>query len=178
MSEPEPDENEQQLQAESRAEAYADHLASQPLTPEEVLYLVRWTAPSGALLTTLGEVGFGRECVGVLVGTSYVNTPGRTMDFAPGGAYHKHDCLAVLGRGPVAERQLYTWVRAIDEAGGMITTEDRHPTNFIDLVLAGASTSRVVYPDRCPRCVEQAPGYLFDGRNVRRCDDPWHQEHP
>ncbi len=178
MSEPEPDENEQQNELESRAEAYADHLASEPLTLEEIAYLVRWTGQQGALFQMHGEVGFGRECVGVLINTSYVETPGRSSEFAPENAYHKHDCLAVLGRGAIPERQLYEWVRKIDAAGGTIKVEDRRVHDGLDALMHGFTTARIVYPDRCPRCVESAPGYVFDGRNVDRCEDPWHREHP
>lgn len=80
-----------------------------------------------------GEVGFGRECVGILKGTNYVNynpsLSGGNYDtikelfdeefygLAPEDAYHKHDCLCVLGRSDESIKQLSEWVDALNEYG-------------------------------------------------------------
>jgi hypothetical protein len=79
-----------------------------------------------------GECGFGRECVGFLKGESYVaHNPNRCDNYepipelecpdcyAPDGvrAYHKHDCLAVLGRGDDAIIGLAKWVEKMEAAG-------------------------------------------------------------
>jgi len=80
-----------------------------------------------------GEVGFGRECVGFQRGEAYVdyNPTNRTTyeeieEFAcPGAeppdtvpdAYHKHDCLAVLGRGDDVIMQLAAWVEHMEKQG-------------------------------------------------------------
>lgn len=70
-----------------------------------------------------GEVGFGRECVGVLYRSNYVDTPGSEHNDFEGHsdvyldrvrppdhvrAYHKHDCLCVLGRGD-DDRTVHYW---------------------------------------------------------------------
>lgn len=75
--------------------------------------------------TQEGECGFGRECVGLLVGNNYVDYnphdsvnydpiegfyDERFYEIAPKNAYRKHNCLAVLGRGEDAIRQLSEWV--------------------------------------------------------------------
>jgi len=77
-----------------------------------------------------GEVGFGRECVGLMKGSNYIDycpinmeTYGdlpelydeRLLKIAPNNAYHKHDCLAVLGRDEEAIRQLSDWVDKLKE---------------------------------------------------------------
>jgi len=82
-----------------------------------------------------GECGFGRECVGLTNGNNYVDynpvcEPNydyvkcfydeRLYDIAPEDAYHKHNCLAVLGRGKKAIRQLSDWVDKLNELGAVV----------------------------------------------------------
>ncbi len=82
-----------------------------------------------------GECGFGRECVGLTSGTSYIDyNPHKHPDYdqieefyderlsqiAPPNAYHKHDCLAVLGRGDEAIRELSDWVDKLNELGAVV----------------------------------------------------------
>lgn len=98
-----------------------------------------WAAEQGCVLELDGEVGFGRECVGILWRTHYVDTPGSGHNDdgpcfghdSPGGppedidAYHKHDCLAVLGRDGQAIDGLLRWVEKIRANGGRIVVKDR-----------------------------------------------------
>lgn len=74
---------------------------------------------SGAQLVLEGECGFGRECVGILVNYQWVGYDWDDDDFpvTAADAYHKHPCLAVLGRGDDAIEQLYEWCKALKEAG-------------------------------------------------------------
>lgn len=82
-----------------------------------------------------GECGFGRECVGLTVGENYVDyNPSthpdyeyvkafydeRLYDIPPENAYHKHNCLAVLGRGEDAIRELSEWVEKLNELGAVV----------------------------------------------------------
>ena len=84
-----------------------------------------------------GEVGFGRECVGLAHGDNYIDYnptkypdhsrveevyDKRFYDIVPEKAYHKHNCLAVLGRGDDSIRQLCDWVEALEEIGVEIVT--------------------------------------------------------
>lgn len=79
-----------------------------------------------------GECGFGRECVGLKskhqdnyidynptdnVNYNYIESlkDDRLWDITPENAYHKHDCLAVLGRGKEAIKQLSEWVDKLKE---------------------------------------------------------------
>ena len=87
-----------------------------------------------------GEVGFGRKCVGILHGDNYVDynpmkhpdyeyiaefKDERLYDIAPEDAYHKHNCIAVLGSGDEAIVQLSEWVDALNELG---VTVERYST--------------------------------------------------
>ena len=116
-------------------------------TAEKVAWLEQWATSKGCTLKTEGEVGFGRECVGIASGNegSYIDLVYYDADYreAPWSIpttesvpenipdrYHKHECLAVLGRGDDAIDQLYRWVRHIDAAG---FTVEWHPRLTLDV---------------------------------------------
>lgn len=99
-----------------------------------------------------GECGFGRECVGLTNGDSYVDYNPidrvnynyiegfyneRFNEIAPLDAYHKHDCLAVLGRGDDAIRQLSDWVDALNEMGVVVERYETGATG-IQAMLTGS----------------------------------------
>lgn len=78
------------------------------------------------ILDLEGECGFGRECVGVTCNGLYPDYEWYDYDtyerldsngdvWIPDDAYHKHDCVAVLGRGEAAEEQLYEWLKWFDD---------------------------------------------------------------
>jgi len=95
-----------------------------------------------------GEVGFGRECVGLLKEDKYVDYnptdshyerltdfyDERLDDITPPDAYHKHDCLAVLGRGDDAIRQLSDWVDKLIELGATVESYKTGATGFQSLI--------------------------------------------
>lgn len=102
----------------------------------EVAFLERWAAENGCRFNPEGEVGFGRECVGITTGSEYPAYEAYDSDLnlthvcseasPPAGvpnAYHKHPCLAVLGQGPEAIHELYIWVQHLAEQG--IKVENR-----------------------------------------------------
>lgn len=79
-----------------------------------------------------GECGFGRECVGFTTGNQWVDfNPHSSGDYepikglqndkfyAPDGvnAYHKHNCLAVLGREDESIIGLAQWVKHLESLG-------------------------------------------------------------
>lgn len=95
---------------------------------EKIQWMALWCARNSLRLELQGEVGFGRECVGVIHGESYPDWRWYNEDyteclsdkingeiFRPEDAYHKHDCVAVLGRGEKAEAQLYDWLKWFDD---------------------------------------------------------------
>ena len=65
-----------------------------------------------------GECGFGRECVGIQVGSNWVDYDWDDEGIdAPSNAYHKHPCLAVLGAGEGAISQLFNWCKSLEANG-------------------------------------------------------------
>jgi hypothetical protein len=109
-----------------------------------------------------GEVGFGRRCVGISDGMNYVDfsmyawafresdpvqrekwerLSTELHDIAPTGAYHKHDCLAVLGINDEAQMQLYTWVTELKLAGWTVMLLPEYDTG-------GTSVSQFLYGRR------------------------------
>lgn len=91
---------------------------------QKIEWMAIWAAKNGFQLQLEGFVGFGRECVGVSAFDAYpdyhwYNEETREEDdngdvWTPEDAYHKHTCVAVLGRGEAAEAQLYEWLRWFD----------------------------------------------------------------
>ena len=82
-----------------------------------------------------GEVGFGRKCVGLTNGSNYVDYnptqypnydyveefyDERLFDIVPENAYHKHNCLAVLGNEETSIIQLSEWIDKLKELGAVV----------------------------------------------------------
>lgn len=104
-----------------------------------------------------GECGFGRKCVGLLYRDNYVNYnptddvsydyikqlyDERLFDIVPQDAYHKHNCLAVLGRGEKAVRQLSEWV---DKLKALDVTIEQYQTGATGIqILASGSTGTAI----------------------------------
>ncbi len=94
---------------------------------EKIQWMAMWAAKNGLALQLESECGFGRECVGVSAGSSfpdyewYDNNYDRIDNngdvWTPPNAYHKHPCVAVLGRGEEAEAELYAWLKWFDKNG-------------------------------------------------------------
>lgn len=93
---------------------------------EKIEWMAVWCAKNKLQLELEGECGFGRECVGVISDGSYPDyqwydpstyeRADKNGDvWTPEDAYHKHECVAVLGRGEVAEAQLYDWLKWFDD---------------------------------------------------------------
>lgn len=105
-------------------------MSDEPVTHDQKLaWMLKWATAHGVELTLAGECGFGRECVGVHYHGNYLDyewyDEGGTYERAdpngdvwtPSDAYHKHTCVAVLGRGENAESQLYDWLKWFDTNG-------------------------------------------------------------
>ena len=99
---------------------------------EKLSWMREWCDRNNAMLDLEGECGFGRECVGILVDNLYPDYEWYDEDFeriddnvdiwTPADAYHKHPCVAVLGRGESAEAQLYDWLKWFDKRGFVVET--------------------------------------------------------
>ena len=96
-----------------------------------------------------GEVGFGRECVGLSKNNSYIDyCPINMTDYdeipeyyhqelleiAPADSYDKHNCMAVLGRGELAIRQLSEWVDKLKELNATIVQYNTGATGIQAMV--------------------------------------------
>jgi len=100
-----------------------------------------------------GECGFGRECVGFRSRNTWINHNPLNYDgsyepikefsddrlYSPGdiNAYHKHDCLAVLGRGEQAIIQLATWVKHLENLGEVEIVEFKTGATGMQALLTG-----------------------------------------
>jgi hypothetical protein len=127
---------------------------SEPTRDEQIVYLTEWAAKNGGTLQIHGQVGFGREATGILVDGAYPDTgPAKEKTcymehggpwWQPEDAYHKHDCLCVLGHEYVQLRQLYNWVKWLDENHYKVAIEYRQPSSDIDLLIHGTSRAFLV----------------------------------
>ncbi len=115
---------------------------------EKIQWMAVWAAKNGLRLELAGECGFGRECVGVLTehqypdyewcnGDDYERADKNGEVWTPKDAYHKHPCVAVLGRGEEAEAQLYDWLRWFDDNGFVAETGDTPKTEWEGLGIIG-----------------------------------------
>lgn len=121
---------------------------------ERIQWMAVWCAKNGLKLELEGECGFGRECVGVSTGDCYpdyqwydesykrIDTNGDV--WTPPNAYHKHPCVAVLGRGEGAEKQLYEWLRWFDANGFKLETGSKQTSDVIKILLGQHRYARMV----------------------------------
>lgn len=107
-----------------------------------------------------GECGFGRECVGLTNGSNYVDyNPTDSVsydyiegfyneklyDIAPQNAYHKHNCLVVLGREESSIIELSEWVDKLNELGAVVEKYATGATG-IQAMLSGTHNYAVRIP--------------------------------
>ena len=111
--------------------------------------MIQWAHKHKVRLELEGECGFGRECVGILADNgSYPDYQWHDDDFnridnngevwTPEDAYHKHECVAVLGRGEEAESQLYEWLKWFDDNNFTVkveTIKSKNSLSPIELIL-------------------------------------------
>ena len=130
---------------------------------EKLDWMAIWCANHGVALELKGECGIGRECVGIV-------TQGKFPDYewydengdwsridkngnvwTPENVYYKHPCVAVLGRGEVAEAELYDWLKWFDENGfvveyGMVSPGKR--LSIVEVMLGKHIFVRMVKKER------------------------------
>ena len=106
----------------------SDRTVETTTAQERRTWMALWAAEHGATLELEGECGFGRECVGLSNGgcfadyewhndSTYEREDKNGDVWTPEDAYHKHPCVAVLGRGDKAEEQLFNWLKWFDANG-------------------------------------------------------------
>jgi len=94
---------------------------------EKTQWMAVWCAKNGARLDLEGECGLGRECVGIVRNETFPDYGDEC--WLPEGAYHKHPCVAVLGRGEEVEAQLYEWLRWFDENEYTVAAYVKNPAD-------------------------------------------------
>ena len=103
---------------------------------EKILWMTKWARDNDMTLEFSGECGFGRECVGITTEGHYPDYEwyeDKTYErldkngeiWTPQDAYHKHPCVAVLGRGETAEAQLYDWLKWFSDNGFTVQKGDQ-----------------------------------------------------
>lgn len=110
-----------------------------------------------------GECGFGRECVGLL------SKSGNWLDYNPRNnttfepidgcqsedvyppsdveAYHKHSCMAVLGRGNEAIIGLAKWVQKLNSIGNVRIIEFETGATGMQVLISGLINYTVMVGD-------------------------------
>ena len=123
---------------------------------EKINWMIMWAHKNKVVLDLEGSCGFGRECVGILRNDKYPDYMWYDKDWqrednngdvwTPEDAYHKHDCVAVLGRGEAAEDQLYQWLKWFDENGFVVeeTMKDLSGMSHIQIMFSGTTDLRMV----------------------------------
>lgn len=115
-----------------------------------------WAADNRVIITE-GECGFGRECVGITAGNQWVDWRVTNMQsyqyeegyydgFVPDTAYHKHDCVCVLGQDDAAWADLMVWLDNIIQGGWIVLHLDREPKDTLDLLFHGTKTAQLGKP--------------------------------
>jgi len=101
-----------------------------------------------------GECGFLRDCVGFLSrsGNWIAHNPYNSIDYKPvpdlecaaayppkevKNAYHKYDCLAILGRGEEAIHELALWVLHLESQGTVSVRDYETGATGLQLLTAG-----------------------------------------
>jgi len=103
-----------------------------------------------------GSCGFGRRCVGLSKYGNYVDyNPMSHPDYeqipelfsellydaVPEDAYHKHNCMAVLGEGPGAIEQLSKWVDALNGFGVEVVEYNTGATGIQAMITGPTGTA-------------------------------------
>jgi hypothetical protein len=111
------------------------------------------------MLDLAGECGFGRECVGISRdGTypdyqwyddEYERIDGNGEIWTPPNSYHKHPCVAVLGRGESSEEELYDWLKWFDDNNFTVESSQApidklQKMHFIELMMGKHTNVRMV----------------------------------
>ena len=108
-----------------------------------------------------GDCGFGRECIGLRSDHTWIAfnpydsetykpieeySDDRFHAIAPKDAYHKHDCIAVLGRGDKVIIQLSDWVDKLRELNVKLIEIPNKFDNMIQYLMSGYTTPTFIIP--------------------------------
>lgn len=136
-------------------------MSSTGYDPGKLAFMIEWCERYELTLQTRGQVGFGRPCVGITYGQSYVDFDyelhysvdrGGIGLWNPPDAYHKHDCLAVLVHNDdyvTALDQLYDWVTWLVEHNVGVEVQARQTFNThgagrqLELLMGGLTQAKL-----------------------------------
>jgi hypothetical protein len=121
---------------------------------EKIEWMEAYANKNEVTLELEGECGLWRECVGILKSGNYPDYAWYDKDYeqidkngdvwTPEDAYHKHPCVAVLGRGKGAEAQLFDWLKWFDENNFKIETGSQPVKHQIELLMGKGRFVRMV----------------------------------
>ena len=89
----------------------------------KIKWMKKWCELNGVELALEGTVGFGRKCVGISAHGQYPDYDSDEL-WSPERAYHKHDCVAVLGWDDGSVDQLYQWLKYFNENNYCVSITD------------------------------------------------------
>ena len=114
---------------------------------EQYNFMVDFAERNNCTISLNGSCGLGRDCVGLLTKDNtypdyqwydddYDDISDNDDIFIPDDAYHKHPCVAVLGHGVKAEKQLYEWLKWFDD--------NNYSVQCIDIGIPPAEASGII----------------------------------
>lgn len=127
---------------------------------DKIKFMQEWCSKHNLTLILDGEVGFGRQCVGVLsedcgaypdyiiFDDDYNVITGYEV-WTPDDAYHKNPCVCVLGRGEEAESQLHDWIKWFDDNDYTCAIEKQDTTGWsgTDFLFDGEYKCKMIKSD-------------------------------
>ena len=127
-------------------------------TEQKIKWMEDWCERNGLELELEGEVGFGRPAVGVIGKNKYPDYHWYDEDtfeqedengevWCPPDSYHKHPCVAVLGRGDDQISQLYDWLKWFEDNGFKAEITNRpkdRPKTLLERMIKGLYNVRMV----------------------------------
>ncbi len=124
---------------------------------EKILWMTEFCKRNNVQLELAGECGFARKCVGITIRDTYPDYEWYDNDYnridpngevwTPEDAYHKHPCVAVLGRGEEAEIQLYKWLKWFDKNDfevESVVNPNADKLHFIELIIGKDFQNRII----------------------------------
>jgi hypothetical protein len=127
---------------------------------EKIDWMIHWAYKNRVRLDLEGECGLGRECVGIIAepvgypdyewydvnSDDYARLDKNGEVWRPEAHYHKHPCVAVLGRGEDAESQLYDWLKWFDDNHYVVEigSSNKKDLNIVDVVFGKHMYARMV----------------------------------
>lgn len=123
---------------------------------DKLKFMQDFASRNGCTLELEATVGLGRECVGILINGCYPDYEWYDKEYervdangdvwTPPNAYHKHPCVAVLGKGEAAEDQLYDWLLWFHENGFKVEsiTKDTSTMHSFQVLMGEGIHNRMV----------------------------------